>query len=179
MNSNQGRISKLNAASRLHDSALELWFKEGELLAIHVIAASAHQIIHDINKATGGEDLLYDSLNIKDEFRTEYVRMIKQPWNFLKHADHDPGAELEFEPNGVLRYFIFNLKGLKQLGQTFSSVSMLFLFWLGLHHPTWLRSIDRFRETWGTTLANEAELRLLSRSDFYHEASRVVPSLAK
>lgn len=176
MHPNHESISKLSAASRLHDFALELWFQESEPLAVHVVAASAHQIIHDMNSASGGEDLLYDTLNIKDEFRVEYINWVKKPYNFLKHADRDASDKLDFSAEAVLQYFIFNMKGLKQLGQEFSQLSGLFCLWLGIHYPSWLKSIERFRETWKTTSDMEEYLRRMGRSEFFRQSISAHPS---
>ena len=44
------RVSKLDAARRQLDCAIELWFAGKDEVSIHTLAAAAHQIISDINK---------------------------------------------------------------------------------------------------------------------------------
>ena len=43
-------ISKLDAACRQLDCAIELWFADGDPVSIHTLACASHQIIHDIKK---------------------------------------------------------------------------------------------------------------------------------
>jgi hypothetical protein len=71
-------VTKLGAAQRQLDTALKLWFEEGDVVSIFSLAASAHQIIHDLNSKGKGDELLFDTLNIKDEFRREYIRHVKK-----------------------------------------------------------------------------------------------------
>ena len=65
------RISNLDSARRQLDCAIELWFAEKDIVSVHTLVAAAHQIIHDINRRRGGRDLIFDSLVIKDEYRSE------------------------------------------------------------------------------------------------------------
>ena len=83
-------ITKLDAARRQLRVAISLRFQDGDEVAIHTLACAAHQIIHDINQHRGGRDLLFDSLNFKDEYRKEAVNWLKKDMNFFKHADKDP-----------------------------------------------------------------------------------------
>ncbi len=92
------RVSKLDAARRQLDCAIELWFTEKDDVSTHTLAAAAHQIIYDINKKKGGQELLFDSTVIKDERRSEFVALIKKNMNFFKHADQDPEGITEFVP---------------------------------------------------------------------------------
>jgi hypothetical protein len=66
-------IDKLEAACRLLNTAIVLWFNNGDAVSIHTLACSAHHIVHDINYLKGGMDLLYDSLIFKDEYRREAI----------------------------------------------------------------------------------------------------------
>ncbi len=51
------RVSKLNAARRQLNCALELWFSDKDEVSVHTLAAAAHQIIYDISKKKGVQDL--------------------------------------------------------------------------------------------------------------------------
>ena len=51
------RVSKLDAARRQLDCAIELWFADKDAVSTHGLAAAAHQIIHDTNRKKGGPDL--------------------------------------------------------------------------------------------------------------------------
>ena len=72
MNEEKLRISKIDAARRQLDCAIELWFFDKDEISIHTLAAAAYQIIHDLKVHKGiVRDLLYDSAMIKDEYRND------------------------------------------------------------------------------------------------------------
>ena len=82
------QISKIEAARRQLDCAIELWFCDKDEVSIHTLAAAAYQIIHDLKMKRGElRDLLYDSDMIKDKYRNQPIKVIKRPQNFFKHAD--------------------------------------------------------------------------------------------
>lgn len=47
------QISKLEAAKRQRDTAIKMWFADGDPVSIHTLAAAAHQIINDVNEKIG------------------------------------------------------------------------------------------------------------------------------
>ena len=63
------RVTKLDAALRQLNTAITLWFRDGDEVAIHTLAAASHQIVYDIVRKKNGPDLLYDSIIFKDEYR--------------------------------------------------------------------------------------------------------------
>jgi len=95
------------------DTAITLWFNEGDPVSIHTLACSAYQIVHDINQKTGWRDLLYDSVVIKDEYRKKWVDTIKRPYNFLKHADKDASDSIEFDSSTNEVFIMFTCLGLE------------------------------------------------------------------
>ncbi len=132
------RISKLNAARRQLDVAIKLWFADEDEVSVHTLAAAAHQIIHDINQKKGGRELLFDSIVIKDEYRSEFIAFIKRDMNFFKHADQDPEGITEFVPMGSLMFLLCSAAGLQQLGESLNDVEDIFLLWLAIHRPNWI-----------------------------------------
>src|SRR5438045_2665233 len=86
------RISKLDAARRQLQTAISLWFNDGDPVAIHTLAAAAYEIIHAVSatRDPNRRDLLFDSLVVKDEYRREANAWFRGPANFFKHADRDP-----------------------------------------------------------------------------------------
>ena len=55
------QISKIEAARRQLDCAIELWFCDKDEVSIHTLAAAAYQIIHDLKMKRGElRDLLYE-----------------------------------------------------------------------------------------------------------------------
>src|ERR1700730_15650904 len=107
MNDQKLRISKIEAARRQLDSAIELWFLDKDEVSVHTLAAAAYQLVHDLKEHKGlARELLYDSAMIKDEYRKQWIKVIKKPMNFFKHADNDPEEALEFSPLGSIGFIM-------------------------------------------------------------------------
>lgn len=128
-------IEKLDAACRQLNTAISLWFNNGDAVSIHTLACSAHQIVHDINHRNGGRDLLYDSLVFKEEYRQQAINHLKQHYNFFKHADRDPAGTMEFDPIITELFIMFTSLGLEVLGRKPDEVRGAFNIYYGLHNP--------------------------------------------
>ena len=131
-------ITKIEAACRQLNTAITLWFQDGDPVSIHSLVCSSHQIVHDLNKMKGGRDLIYDSLLIKDEYRKEANRVFKGPYNFMKHADKDPDDKLEFDPVNTDFFMMFTALGLELLGEPYDLTRSAFTVYYNLTHPEYL-----------------------------------------
>lgn len=94
-------ISKLDAAKRQLETAIRLYFHQGEPVSIHTLIAAAYNIIRDINKIRGGakmviKEQLFDQ--VKPEMHSEFFKLLHNAENFFKHANRDHDATLEFNP---------------------------------------------------------------------------------
>ena len=161
------RVSKLDAARRQLDCAIELWFADKDDVSIHTLAAAAHQVIHDINKKKGGQELLFDSIKIKDEYRSEFIALVKKDMNFFKHADQDPEGITEFVPMGSILFMFFSVMGLQQLGESLNDVEDTFVNWLALHYPNWIREAYRRKLEQTFSVQHLNEIRGLGKQEFF------------
>ena len=160
------RVSKLDAARRQLDGAVELWFADGDEVCVHTLAAAAHQIINDINQKKGGGELLFDSAKIKDEYRPEWLALLKKSVNFFKHANRDAEEVTEFAPLTSIMFMMFSMIGLQQIGESLNDTENAFLDWLAFHHPTWMT--ERYRKVIEERIPIDHlhEIRALSKSEF-------------
>lgn len=160
-------ITKIDAAQRQLKEAIRLWFDDRDPVAIHSLACSAHQIIHDINKQRGGRDLFYDSLVIKDEYQKEWAQKLKAPYNFFKHADLDSEDVLEFKPALTEAFISYSLFGLELLGQKHDEIGGAYIMYLSLHRPEFLT--EKGKEQFFGKITEEALQagKKLSKSDFF------------
>ncbi len=94
-------ISKSDAAKRQLESAIRLYFSQGDPVSIHTLTSAAYNIVRDINKKRAGKPLF-----AKERF-LEYVKaghekevrdLINTAENFFKHADRDCEATIDFNP---------------------------------------------------------------------------------
>jgi hypothetical protein len=84
-------IDKLDAACRQLNTAISLWFNNGDAVSIPTLTCSAYQIVHDVNRRSSETELLYDSIIVKDEYRREWVNNLKQGITFLNTRTTTPG----------------------------------------------------------------------------------------
>ena len=167
-------MSKLDAARRQLDCAIELWFANRDDVSIHTLAAAAHQIIHDINKKRGGRELFFDSIVIRDEYRAEFVALVKKDMNFFKHADKDVEGITEFIPLGSIMFMLFSTIGLQQLGERLNDTENTFVNWLTIHHPNWIREAYREKLEQAFSIQYLEEIRGFSKQDFFTVSLRAL-----
>jgi len=163
-------IEKLDAACRQLNTAISLWFSNGDSVSIHTLVCSAHQIVHDINQKQGGRDLIYDSLVIKDEYRIEANKIFKQAYNFFKHADNDAYGTIEFKPDLTEFFIMFTSMGLEILGRQPDPIRSAFNIYYGLRNPHLLT--EKGKTGWINSISEENRKHALSMSkhdffDFY------------
>lgn len=90
-------VTKLDAASRQLDAAIQLLFSGGDSIAVHALAVAAANVFADVaeHKNAGASwraHMCEDSgLSIK-----QLKTILHKAWNFFKHADHDPDVTLTF-----------------------------------------------------------------------------------
>ncbi len=90
-------ITKPQAASRLLDSAIHLFFSNGDAVAIHTLAASAANLFSDL--AERSEVHASWRTHLREESglsRKALTDILHLEWNFFKHAERNPTGTLSF-----------------------------------------------------------------------------------
>jgi hypothetical protein len=82
-------ISKLEAAQRQLDTAIELYLYEQDLLPVHTLAWAAFSILVSYDEATNAGGVWANQIRNNPSADTRKLA------NFLKHADRDPLAQLD------------------------------------------------------------------------------------
>jgi hypothetical protein len=163
-------VSKLDAASSQLDCAIELWFLDKDPVSIHTLAAAAHQIVHDINrKLPVPKEMLFNTDLIKDEYRPAFIKRIKEPMNFFKHARDDaPDSSIRFSPLSAVLYILLTISGLHSLGIKASDHSDAFNAWISIHRSDWLTR--SYKEVFEKNVPVESlkEIRRLKKHEFLH-----------
>lgn len=95
-----GGITKIEAASRQLNVAIDLFFNQGDPIAIHTLAAAAFRVIKDLCKHK--ETTQYKNLVsfAKGETENRFWSIILKSSNFFKHAEKDPDEKLMFKETG-------------------------------------------------------------------------------
>jgi len=130
-------IKKIEASIRQLDTAIQLWFNEGDEIAIHVLACSAYQIINDINLRKKGDNLLFFNDHIDDKYVNKFNSYLKKHYNFFKHADkdHNPEGIIEFDPRLTEGFILYSILGLESFGIKISFYCSAFLFAFSVNNP--------------------------------------------
>jgi hypothetical protein len=68
-------LTKVDVARRQLQTAITLWFTNGDPVSVHTLAAAAHEIIHTVTKKrTPNRRPVVDSRSFTDEGRTALTR---------------------------------------------------------------------------------------------------------
>jgi hypothetical protein len=168
------RVDKLDAAVRQLRTAITLWFCDGDPVAVHALAYASYEVIHTVSKKRnpGRRDLLFDSLMIKEEQRSEFNISLKKAAYFFKHADRNPDAELEFDPGLSDSFILYSICGREQCGAPQSDEESTFLWYLEIHHPEF---VAKGRKPFTDVLPVEGVelIRGLSRRKFFETMAEV------
>jgi hypothetical protein len=85
-------ISKIEAAARQIDTAIDLYFADADSLAVYTLAYASFKILFDIYPHRQSDGF---TAQIDEVIAVEGWKRMSRPANFLKHADRDPDALLE------------------------------------------------------------------------------------
>lgn len=172
------KIGKVAAAQRQLRTAITLWFTDGDPVSIHALAFAAYEVVHAVSKKRNKHrrDLLFDSDFIKDEYRSEWSILLKKEAYFFKHADRDPDAEIEFNPDVSWGFLLFAILGRELCGEPPSDEESAFLWWLQIHEPRLLTERGRKMVADRVPVEILNDVRRLSKHKFFeawNEARRL------
>lgn len=164
------QVSKIDAARRQLDCAIELWFNEGDEVSIFTLSGAAYQILHDIHlkTETAFPGLLYNTDWIKEEHWKDWNAIFKKPLNFSKHADHDPDPDglMEFNPDTVFALMYASLAALNALRRPLSCEQEALKLWIVFHYPSWITEQHREMLLQNIPIAEREAARHVPRQDF-------------
>src|SRR5579872_5321845 len=116
--SNRMVVTKIDAAQRQLITAITLWFNSGDEVSVHALAFAAYEVMHVLSKRRDKyrRDLLFDSVLIKDEYRSEFNKGLKKVASFFKHANHEDETEIEFDPELSEMFIMYAIAGRELCG---------------------------------------------------------------
>jgi hypothetical protein len=100
-------VTKIDAAVRQLETAITLWFFDGDPVSICTLTFAAFEIIRSLNKGFGGNPTILDGRSMRKEHCKEILAAIRSSPNFFKHAGKDP-HETHFFPVKSLRLIILD-----------------------------------------------------------------------
>ncbi|WP_157664042.1 hypothetical protein [Burkholderia ubonensis] len=85
-------ISKIEAAARQLDTAIDLYFANADSLAVYTLAFASFKVLFDVYPHRQDDGF---AAQLDEVIAAEGWKKMTRPANFLKHADRDPDALLE------------------------------------------------------------------------------------
>lgn len=157
--------TKLDAARRQLRTALQLWFNDGDPIAIHTLVYAAHEIIHRLFRLKGLNDLLFDSILVQEDKRADFNRSLKEHANFIKHANReaDPEASIDFPLHFNDLFLVISVGALNRMGERLEPIERALVAWHSLHQPDFF-STSEFKEL--MTIESVERLRQVGRGEF-------------
>ena len=168
-------ITKIDAARRQLDTAIDLWFREGDPVSIHTLASAARRIVLDLCGHRGIHLGLFDPSFLPKGKEQEYKNMLRKAETFFKHAKDDPHNSIRFNPKFTEVYLLDAADSFFRL--TGSNTLLMTAFWLRvfLFNPKILTRdlVPMVPE------ADRIKLKKLSRKEFFVAFQSLLPILIK
>ena len=89
-------VTKMEAASRQLDTAIQLFFSGGDSIAIHSLATAAANVFADIAERKESVSWRTRTRDSSGLSMKELKCILHNSWNFFKHADSDTDGKLIF-----------------------------------------------------------------------------------
>ncbi|MHC1700491.1 MAG: hypothetical protein AB9900_05855 [Humidesulfovibrio sp.] len=102
-------IHKFEAAEEHLLAALKLYFEDGHIAPVHLLASASYEILTTFAKKNGlKEYLLEEKLRekIPDPNKALFDRLMKKSQNFIKHANKEEGISIEHDEKHTT-FFMF------------------------------------------------------------------------
>lgn len=100
-------ITKLDAAKREIETAILLWFRYADDVAIHILTSAAHRILHDLLVHAGTSSTFFDNKYLPKGAEKETKRILRKYETFFKHAKDDPNDTLDYNPV-CTQYYLYD-----------------------------------------------------------------------
>jgi len=128
-------IDKLDAARRQLESAITMFFDDGDVVSQHTLISAAHGVVYDLAQQRGIGGSIKNSPLVSPENRASFIQAIHLPQNFFKHAKTDAGTKLAFRYH-VSPFYLFDALRLYILLTGAATEAMrVFFVWFQLRYP--------------------------------------------
>ncbi len=169
-------LRKIEVAKSQLETAIELFFKNGDSVSIHTLACAAHEILEVLCKKKGIASFHLEMMGRIPEIKRDLVRnKLAEAKNFFKHGKRDPNATLKFNPK-TTEFVLWDACSLyrKYTGE-FGKQRELFLF------EVWfvLKNKDAFPQIEGNVSGlDKIQSDIEDKGVFYQHASLALDALS-
>jgi len=167
-------ISKESAARSQLETAITLWFQDGDLASIHTLAAAANDCWNGLGKKRGIRTKMKETV---DGLSRKKYNRVTAAQDFFKHGHKETGKFLRYQPaHAEVLMFDSALAALELFGDP---SLMMQAFWAHyiLSHPVPGFDIDRMLPVQLLQLMSDVEVQLVPRQEFLHRFLQACRSL--
>ena len=160
-------VDKIAASRRQIDTAIWLWFNDGDTVSIHTLTDAAFGILDQFyQEKKWGRPMPFDDDPTKstDEQR-KWRDKVREAGAFGKHARKDHDRSYEYNAVFIECYLAFAITAHAKLENVGSgSLQTAFTFWFWLHYPEFVERVPVLPQGFDVE-----HFRKLSRSEFLPE----------
>src|SRR5438094_382779 len=128
-------VDRIDAARCQLETAITMFFNDGDVVSQHTLVMAAHGILYDLARQRGVGGSFKDSPLIPREARRKFIDALHLPQNFFKHGDTVGGSKIRFRHNGT-HFFLFDAVRLfALLAREVTHPMRVFLMWFQLRYP--------------------------------------------
>jgi hypothetical protein len=170
-------VSKFDAARRQLETAIRLYFVNGDPVSIHTLTAASYNILKDLNKKRRRPPLIMKELvldMVREEHRKEVRDLINAAENFFKHADHDHESSLDFSPFLSETLIQEACSVYRELSGEYPPLFMLFQGWFMAKNPHLFLLPDEHKKIIG---ALQPDVLRLGKERYFNKLLPVVMKL--
>jgi hypothetical protein len=129
-------ITKIDAARRQLETAITLWFSEGDPVSIHTLVMAAHEILRTFNKLRAGPSMLTDgSEHIRPEYQQAYEELVVRSYQFFKHGGKDPENTEWFNPESNTPMILDSVEAYFRIAGKRPPILQVFRTYVLVHKP--------------------------------------------
>jgi hypothetical protein len=89
-------ITKIDAAKRQLETAVQLWFEDRDSVSIHTLISAAMGLLEPLARAKGTWRGVFDTSSMRPGMEEEYLALMKLHQNFFKHGSKDSNESISF-----------------------------------------------------------------------------------
>jgi hypothetical protein len=158
-------FDKIAACRRQIDTAIWLWFNDGDIVSIHTLTDAAFGILDQLyQKRNWGRPMpLDDDPKLTTPQRRNYRKKVREAGAFGKHAQYDHDRAYQYSKSFIKAYLAFAITAharLEDVGP--GGLQPMFSLWFSLHYPHLIESAPILPQGFDIHHA-----RKLSRGEFF------------
>lgn len=158
-------VSKLDAARRQLETAIQLYFSNADPVSMHTLAAAGYNVVRDVGSNRGTDPMLLKEKILDDvnpDAKKLFRNKLNEAENFFKHADRDHDTVHNFDPALTEVFILDACDQYYRLTGEGPPLFKVFRSWFIATHPDWFAS-DKL----GAVEERAPEMAALGRARFF------------